>query len=76
MITEKFDEGLVLLRRLMHWHFIDITYSTLNLTAAPRGQKKGRRPRFEELPDKVSFNEIGDLAPFRHPSCSAFHVYP
>lgn len=60
MLTERFDEGLCLLRRLMGWHLIDITYTRCNETGSTitwkmskDGSKVFRRPHFEELPVEV-----------------------
>lgn len=61
MLTNRFDEGLMVLRRLMGWHMIDMTYMTLRVTKVPTrrflaGQKGARftkRPSFNELPVEV-----------------------
>lgn len=55
LLTERFDEGLMVLRNLLGWHLVDMTYVSVNLTAGRRGRKgvlKDRSP-FEKLPKDV-----------------------
>eukprot|EP00904_Undaria_pinnatifida_P003356 jgi/Undpi1/13020/HiC_scaffold_8.g02683.m1 len=51
MITERFDESLMVLRHILRWHMIDMTYVYLNQTA---GLKKGG----EVLPERSPFDEL------------------
>lgn len=60
MLTERFDEGLMLLRRIMRWHFIDATYVSLNPsrpTTTGRISKEGTevftRPHYDDLSPDV-----------------------
>lgn len=57
MLTERLDEGLMLLRHLLNWRMIDITYMTLNKTVKGRRRWDGKpfidRPEFEDLPKEV-----------------------
>lgn len=56
LLTERFDEGLMVLRNLLGWHLVDMTYVTVNRTAGREGRKgilKDRSP-FDELPKDVS----------------------
>ena len=57
LLTDRFDEGLMVLRRLMGWHMIDMTYMTLRITKIPTrrlvGSKFEERPHFDELPTEV-----------------------
>ncbi|CAM9891608.1 unnamed protein product [Ascophyllum nodosum] len=57
LLTDRFDEGLMVLRKLMGWHMIDMTYMTLRITKIPTrrlvGSKFEERPHFDELPTEV-----------------------
>lgn len=55
LITERFDEGLMVLRNLLRWHLVDMTYTSVNKTAGREGRMgvlKDRSP-FEKLPKDV-----------------------
>lgn len=57
MLTEQFDEGLLVLRHLLGWNLVDLTYIKANIT------KKGAKrwdglplvdaPHFDDLPKEV-----------------------
>lgn len=62
LLTDRFTEGLMLLRNIFGWHLIDLSYIALNETNArlgagkKRAQKKGfedHRPTFDELSVQV-----------------------
>ncbi len=67
ILTEDFDRGLMVLRRLMRWEMIDVTYTKMMET------KKGAIrwdneplvdvPTFESLPQWVSYGfcELGTV---------------
>lgn len=55
LLAERFDESLVVLRNLLRWHLIDVTYVPNNLTAGRVGAGgilKERLP-FDDLPKHV-----------------------
>lgn len=56
-LTERFDEGLMALRRLLGWSMIDMTYMKLIQTKAGSKRWDGKpfvdRPSFEELPEQA-----------------------
>ena len=64
LLTDRFAEGLMLLRNLFGWHLIDMSYVVLNETSsrmrAPKKDKakiggvKGYRPSFEDLSIQVT----------------------
>lgn len=60
MLTERLDEGLCLLRHLLGWHLIDVTYTPANETGATKtsrevdGEKFFTRPHFDDLPQEVT----------------------
>ena len=54
LITEKFDESLMIMRHILGWHMIDMTYVYLNQTAGLR--KKG-----EVLHDRSPFDNLSSL---------------
>ena len=58
ILSERMDEGLMMLRRDLGWQMVDMTYSVLLETKA--GERRGwdgrelkNRPRFSELPKQV-----------------------
>ena len=58
-MTDRFDEGLMVLRRLLGWSMIDMTYMKLNETkAGSQWQSEGNRfvdrPSFDDLPEQAS----------------------
>ncbi|CAM9149828.1 unnamed protein product [Ectocarpus sp. 4 AP-2014] len=57
LLTEEFDEGLMVLRRLLRWEMVDMTYvSVFKTTAGARrydGKPLVNSPRFEDLPVQV-----------------------
>lgn len=57
ILAEEFDEGLVVLRDLMGWDMIDVTYSSMLKTQSGSQRWDGKElqntPRFEDLPDSV-----------------------
>lgn len=65
IVTEEFDEGLMVLRRLLDWQMIDMTYSVMYKTEDGSTRYDGKplvnKPRFEDLPRNVS----ADHAPTR-----------
>lgn len=58
ILTEAFDEGLMVLRRLMGWDMIDMTYSRMMETKLGQQRWDGKElknvPHFEDLPQWVS----------------------
>eukprot|EP00904_Undaria_pinnatifida_P012460 jgi/Undpi1/8344/HiC_scaffold_25.g10812.m2 len=63
-LTDRFDEGLMILRRILGWSMIDMTYITLNETKAGSRRWDGKpfvdTPSFDDLPEKVQ-NKIDAL---------------
>ena len=57
MLTERLDEGLLVLRHMLHWHLIDLTYCDLNETKAGTKRWDGKpfvdRPAFDSLPEEA-----------------------
>ncbi|CAM9357794.1 unnamed protein product [Ectocarpus fasciculatus] len=57
MLTERMDESLAILRRLLGWHMIDVTYASLNETRAGARRYDGKpltdRPDFCDLSKEV-----------------------
>ncbi|CAM9450759.1 unnamed protein product [Discosporangium mesarthrocarpum] len=57
ILTDRFDEGLVLLKRMLGWELIDMTYSVVMETdeGVKRydGKTLKRVPKFDDLPKKV-----------------------
>ncbi|CAM9134852.1 unnamed protein product, partial [Ectocarpus sp. 8 AP-2014] len=60
MLHESFDRGLLVLRRLMRWHMIDIVHVPLNKSKptvsswrTKHGVKTYARPHYEDLPLKA-----------------------
>eukprot|EP00904_Undaria_pinnatifida_P000826 jgi/Undpi1/10744/HiC_scaffold_29.g13192.m1 len=59
LLTDRFAEGLMLLRNMFRWHLIDMSYIVLNQTSTRVGGRKGQearklgaqvhRPVFDEL---------------------------
>ncbi|CAN0230044.1 unnamed protein product [Scytosiphon promiscuus] len=64
ILAERFDEGLLVLRRMMQWHMIDLTYCVLNETKVGQSRWDGipfvDRPHFDSLPKQVQ-EKIDDL---------------
>lgn len=58
ILTEEFDEGLMVLRRLLGWSMIDMTYSSMYKTAKGAKRFDGKQlvdvPHFDDLPQQVS----------------------
>eukprot|EP00752_Nemacystus_decipiens_P008220 g7350.t1 len=57
LLTERFDEGLMVMRNLLKWHLVDVTYVPVNKTFGRLGRTatgaiKGRS-HFENLPEDV-----------------------
>eukprot|EP00903_Cladosiphon_okamuranus_P011852 g11134.t2 len=67
VLTERLDEGLLVMRRMLHWHMIDLTYCDLNETKAGDRRWDGKpfvdRPHFDSLPEKVQqkIDELTEL---------------
>lgn len=59
LLTEKLDEGLMVLRRLLGWDLIDVTYTkmmeTKQGTKRYDGQVLAAVPNFEDLPPAVRY---------------------
>lgn len=59
LLTEEFDEGLMMMRRLLGWEMIDMTYSRMMETKAGARRWDGKElknvPDWDELPKWVSF---------------------
>lgn len=57
MLTERMDESLMILRSLLGWHMIDVTYASLNATRAGARRYDGKplidRPDFCHLSEEV-----------------------
>lgn len=61
MLTDRFDEGLMVLRNLLGWRLIDMSYSFLNKTRSKSPNKTRKRraavkdhmPTFDELSIQV-----------------------
>lgn len=57
LLTERFDEGLMVLRHLLRWHMIDMTYSTLMETKIGSQRYDGKylkhAPKFDDLDKAV-----------------------
>ncbi|CAM9934952.1 unnamed protein product, partial [Ectocarpus sp. 13 AM-2016] len=57
LLTERLEEGLLVLARMLHWHMIDLTYCDLNETKAGSRRWDGKpfvsRPHFDSLPSKA-----------------------
>ncbi|CAM9464061.1 unnamed protein product [Phaeothamnion confervicola] len=66
MLTEKFDEGVVLLAHMFGWDLIDVTYSSMleNKEGAVRwdGKPLRKAPKFEELSSEVCVRGWGAVA--------------
>lgn len=60
-LTERFDEGLMVLRRILGWSMIDMTYMKLNQTKAGVRRYDGKPlldpPAFDDLPEKARRGE-------------------
>eukprot|EP00903_Cladosiphon_okamuranus_P005816 g5759.t2 len=57
LLTEAFDEGLMIMRRLLGWEMIDMTYSKMMQTKAGSRRWDGKElkdvPHWDDLPDWV-----------------------
>lgn len=57
LLTEEFDEGLMVLRRLLKWEMVDMTYVSVYKTTAGARRYDGKplvnAPLFEDLPAEV-----------------------
>eukprot|EP00904_Undaria_pinnatifida_P012458 jgi/Undpi1/8342/HiC_scaffold_25.g10811.m1 len=57
ILTEEFDEGLMVLRRLLGWSMIDMTYSSMYKTAKGAKRFDGKQlvdvPHFDDLPQQT-----------------------
>ncbi|CAN0062198.1 unnamed protein product [Pylaiella littoralis] len=62
LLSDRFDESLVTLRRTFRWHLIDMTYVPNNLTAGRKRGKKQLKKRlpFADLP-KYAQDKIDEL---------------
>lgn len=78
LLTDRFAEGLMLLRNIFRWHMIDLSYISLNETNArmkaskKNAKRKGsevRRPTFDEL--SIQVPNIPYLVIF----CTHTHVF-
>lgn len=73
MLTERFDEGILLLRRLMGWHMIDVAYVPVNESKRSKSswvardgtEVRGRRPHFDDLPREVRLTTLRVDSPVR-----------
>lgn len=52
MLTEKFDEGLMILRRLLGWDMIDMTYARMMQTK--QGSRRWDGKTLKNVPDFYS----------------------
>lgn len=56
-LTERYEEGLMVLRRILGWDMIDMTYLPMKVTEAGEkrwdGKRLANKPSFDELPKKV-----------------------
>lgn len=57
LLTERFDEGLMVLRRMLNWDIIDTSYLTLFKTRAGGRRYDGKKlsdvPHFDSLRPEV-----------------------
>lgn len=57
LLTERLEEGLMVLRRMFQWHMIDMVYFTLNETKTGERRWDSKpvinRPSFDSLPEKA-----------------------
>lgn len=57
ILTEEFDEGLMVLRRLLGWEMMDMTYVSMYKTVNGAHRFDGKplvsSPRFDDLPEQV-----------------------
>lgn len=57
LLTEQFDEGLMVLRRMLEWDMIDLTYVALFKTKAGNRRYDGKQlvdvPDFDSLRPEV-----------------------
>ena len=56
-LTERFDEGLMVLRRILGWDMIDMTYTSMKVSEAGSYRWDGRplvdRPPFDDLSEQA-----------------------
>ena len=57
VLTDKFDEGLLVLRRLLGWDMIDMTYAKMKISTAGYTRWDGKllveKPSFDDLPEQA-----------------------
>lgn len=57
VLTERFDEGLMVLRRLLGWEMVDMTYLSMYKTVTGSSRYDGKplieSPHFDDLPEHV-----------------------
>lgn len=57
MLTEEVDEGLMVLRRLLKWDMVDMTYLSMYKTTKGSTRYDGKElvdtPHFDDLPEHV-----------------------
>ncbi|CAM9713781.1 unnamed protein product [Laminaria digitata] len=57
ILTEEFDEGMMVLRRLLGWSMIDMTYSSMYKTEKGSVRYDGKKlvdvPHFDDLPQQT-----------------------
>lgn len=57
LLTEEFDEGLMVMRRLLGWEMVDMTYVSMYKTVDGAHRFDGKllvsAPHFEDLPEHV-----------------------
>lgn len=80
MLTERFDEGLMVLRRLLGWSMVDMTYVSMYKTATGSKRYDGKSlvqaPRFEDLPIEVkqhSCEKFQNSSACSTPALLSFH---
>lgn len=62
MLTENLDEGLMVLRRMLRWDLIDVTYVSLYKTKAGSRRYDGKTladvPHFDDLRPQVISSDV------------------
>lgn len=65
MLTERFDQGLLLLRHMLQWSLVDLTYVSINKTKQGARRWDGKplvdKPRFGDLPKEVIEDFYGSV---------------
>ena len=65
LLTEEFDEGLMVMRRLLGWEMVDMTYVSMYKTVDGAHRFDGKllvsAPHFEDLPEHVRKNQAGSV---------------